>query len=179
MAPAALWALGRALRWASGAGAGAGSRARRGLALNNPERFELLGGEGGGAPPRVSGFGPGGFHVDGARVEGAVVLCGGRVFGWRGVRKHTDVGPGSLGVLEVLRPRADILVVGSGQNTVRPSEALRDYARAQGCALEVQATAAAVSTYNVLSQEGRRVVAVLLPEDAESGPSGFGSYFPI
>ena len=101
-----------------------------------------------------------------------------KIFG-RGVRKHTDVGPGSLGVLEVLRPRADILVVGSGQNTVRPSEALRDYARAQGCALEVQATAAAVSTYNVLSQEGRRVVAVLLPEDAESGPSGFGSYFPI
>ena len=173
MAPAALGALGRALR-----GAG-GPAARRGLALNNPERFELLGGEGGGAPPRVSGFGPGGFRVDGARVDGAVVLCGGRVFGWRGVRKHTDVGPGSLGMLEVLRPRADILVVGSGQNTVRPSEALRDYARAQGCALEVQATAAAVSTYNVLSQEGRRVVAVLLPEDAESGPSGFGSYFPI
>ena len=68
---------------------------------------------------------------------------------------------------------------GSGKSTVRPSEALRDFARAQGCALEVQATAAAVSTYNVLSQEGRRVVAALLPEDAESGPSGFGSYFPI
>jgi len=153
--------------------------ARRGLALNNPERFELLGGEKGGAPLRVSGFGPGGFRVDGARVDGAVVLCGGRVFGWRGVRGHADVGPGSLGVLEVLRPRADILVVGSGRSTVRPSEALRDFARAQGCALEVQATAAAVSTYNVLSQEGRRVVAALLPEDAESGPSGFGSYFPI
>jgi len=172
-------ALAGAARAAARAAGRAGG-ARRGLALNNPERFELLGEAGGGgeAPLRVSGFGPGGFQVGGARVEGAVVLCGGRLFRWR-VRGHAEVGPGSLGVVGVLRPKADILVVGSGRNTVRPSEALRAFAREQGCSLEVQATAAAVSTYNVLSQEGREVVAALLPEDAESGPSSFGNFFPL
>ncbi len=60
-----------------------------------------------------------------------------------------------------LKPR--ILLIGATGSLTRPSTALRREIEALGVALECMELGAACRTYNVLSQEGREVVAGLIP----------------
>jgi len=60
-----------------------------------------------------------------------------------------------------LKPR--IILIGTTGSQVRPPAALRHAVEALGVALECMELGAACRTYNVLSQEGREVVAGLIP----------------
>ncbi len=61
------------------------------------------------------------------------------------------------------RARADLLVLGCGKHMQQVPAALRAALDARGVAIEPASTPNAVATYNILAQEGRAVLAALLP----------------
>jgi uncharacterized protein len=71
-----------------------------------------------------------------------------------------------------LQPR--ILLVGAARDITRPPAALRREIEALGVALECMELGAACRTYNVLSQEGRDVVAGLIPAPGSAPEEGTG-----
>ncbi|TPX50790.1 hypothetical protein SeLEV6574_g00694 [Synchytrium endobioticum] len=68
-----------------------------------------------------------------------------------------------LKLLELVDPRPEILVVGTGAVTYVIPRLLRSYLMELGMHVEYMSTTNAAATYNVLLQEGRRVGAALLP----------------
>lgn len=113
---------------------------------------------------RVRRYGPGEIWVDDQCVRGACILSPRRLItGW----EATDIATLTRTLLQPaldLQPR--ILLIGAARDVTRPPAALRREIEALGIALECMELGAACRTYNVLSQEGREVVAGLLPGPA-------------
>ncbi|KDQ64227.1 hypothetical protein JAAARDRAFT_118740 [Jaapia argillacea MUCL 33604] len=106
---------------------------------------------------------------DGLLISAACIFLEGKVFLW-------DV-PSSLWegwgkerfeVFDVVVPKPDILLFGTGETLSQPPPSLRMALSQMGIQLEVMDTRNACSTYNLLSEEGRRVAAALLPYSAQS-----------
>ena len=79
----------------------------------------------------------------------------------------------SSSLVRVVRPKPDILVLGLGAGMPRegvPAE-VRALAREEGVTLEALPTAPAISTYNILAGEDRRVLGAFLvqPDPAARG----------
>ncbi|KAF9226767.1 DUF498-domain-containing protein [Gyrodon lividus] len=124
-------------------------------------------------PVQVSSVGPAGIKLaDGLVLVGAVVFLDGKVFLW-------DV-PGSAkgqggmsnwqgwkrehwGVFEVVVPKPEILIFGTGPRMELVPSSIRAYMKELGIQMDVMDTKNACSTYNLLAEEGRRVAAALLP----------------
>ncbi|KAJ3048086.1 hypothetical protein HK097_010901 [Rhizophlyctis rosea] len=131
-----------------------------------------------------------GFQLSDVAVEGPLMLLNSRVFMWDvpqyGVGGIGDLeaevkgggeeerwaderspfygwGTDMFKILEVAVPSPDILVIGTGGTMAFLPPFLRKYIHSLGIQVEVQATRAAASTYNVLLAEGRRPGAAMLP----------------
>jgi uncharacterized protein len=65
-------------------------------------------------------------------------------------------------LLDEPRGAIDLLVLGTGHSLVPPPRALRELLRAAGIGIDPMATGHAVSTYNILLAEGRKVAALFL-----------------
>ncbi|KAL0070201.1 hypothetical protein AAF712_002691 [Marasmius tenuissimus] len=90
-------------------------------------------------------------------LEGKVYLWDTPMSFWDGwAKEHFDV-------FEVVAPRPEILILGTGKTTLQPPPYIREYMNGLGIQLDVMDTRNACSTYNLLSEEGRRVAAALLP----------------
>ena len=63
----------------------------------------------------------------------------------------------------ILEIRPEVLVLGTGKALTFPSPALTARLLQLGIGVEIMDTAAACRTYNILMNEGRRVLAVILP----------------
>ncbi|KAI8811179.1 DUF498-domain-containing protein [Cladochytrium replicatum] len=74
--------------------------------------------------------------------------------------------------LEIVKPRPEILVIGTGAQAQQLPPFIRSHILGLGIQLEVLNTRYAASTYNVLLQEGRRVSAALLPLIPTSARTG-------
>ncbi|KIJ57024.1 hypothetical protein M422DRAFT_23148 [Sphaerobolus stellatus SS14] len=102
--------------------------------------------------------------VNGMRLPGACIFLGGKVFLW-------DVPPtlwkgwdtNRFQIFDVVVPKPEILVLGTGQRTAQIPPNLRAYLRQIGIQVEAMDTRSACSTYNLLAEEGRTVAAALLP----------------
>ncbi|KAL1747258.1 NADH dehydrogenase 1 alpha subcomplex assembly factor 3 [Schizophyllum fasciatum] len=70
-------------------------------------------------------------------------------------------------VFETVLPRPEILLLGTGTTVVQAPPSIRNYLKSLGVQLEVTSTRDACSTYNLLTEEGRRVAAALLPLDPQ------------
>ncbi|KIM63615.1 hypothetical protein SCLCIDRAFT_1214009 [Scleroderma citrinum Foug A] len=70
---------------------------------------------------------------------------------------------GHWSIFELVVPRPEILVFGTGARMEFVPPRIRSYTRELGIQLEVMDTKNASSTYNLLAEEGRRVAAALLP----------------
>ncbi|GAA5857608.1 hypothetical protein JCM8547_004294 [Rhodosporidiobolus lusitaniae] len=68
-----------------------------------------------------------------------------------------------LRVFEVLSPRPEILLVGTGKTTCFPPPFFKRYLNNLGIQVDVLDSRNAASTYNLLVEEGRRVAAALYP----------------
>ncbi|KAF9578808.1 hypothetical protein BGW38_005222 [Lunasporangiospora selenospora] len=66
-------------------------------------------------------------------------------------------------VFEVMSPRPEILIVGTGKTFAPLSPAVRSVIRNLGIQVDMMSTANAAATYNMLAEEGREVAAALLP----------------
>jgi len=136
-----------------------------------------------------------GFHLDnGVKTEGGagVLLVGGEAFKWEpwrcmdsnsnnGMSTATlgtmldarrgvlSIPSQSLGLLELVHPKPDLLIVGTGGRLWMLSKEVRAYiGEVLGCRLDVMDTANAAAAYNLLAKErgvegGAGVGALLLP----------------
>ena len=119
----------------------------------------------------VKGYDANGNFVmaNGQVVRSPLVCYGGKVFVWRGVGELDDVTERKLSLLRAVKPKPDILVVGAGKTAgkARLEEDVRKMLYDLNVSVEVVDTRTAISTFNILQQEGRRVVAAMIP----AGPS--------
>lgn len=112
----------------------------------------------------VQAYGPNWIVVDGQRIEHSVALCAsGKRADWPGVPFE---GLTAAHFEQLLALDPELVIFGSGQRLrfVHPSLHAQLMTRRVG--LETMDTQAACRTYNILAQEGRRVVAALLLEPA-------------
>ena len=101
----------------------------------------------------IDGYGPGFFRVGGKVFEGAVLVLPSSVTVWGGY--------GDAAALLALK--VDVLLVGTGPETMHIPKDLRLALEEAGVGVEPMASPAACRTYNVLLAEGRRIAAALLP----------------
>ncbi|KAI7818645.1 hypothetical protein BC939DRAFT_462373 [Gamsiella multidivaricata] len=66
-------------------------------------------------------------------------------------------------VFELMNPRPEILIIGTGKSFAPLSPAVRSVIRRLGLQVDMMSTANAAATYNMLAEEGREVAAALLP----------------
>ncbi|KAG0349866.1 hypothetical protein BG005_010599 [Podila minutissima] len=66
-------------------------------------------------------------------------------------------------IFELMNPRPEILIVGTGKVFGPLSPAVRSVIRGYGLQVDMMSTANAAATYNMLAEEGREVAAALLP----------------
>ena len=74
--------------------------------------------------------------------------------------------PGDLSTATIERIREqdpEVVIIGTGSRHVFPAREILASLTYSGIGVEVMSTSAACRTYNILSVEGRRVVALLLP----------------
>ncbi|GAA6029912.1 hypothetical protein JCM8097_009166 [Rhodosporidiobolus ruineniae] len=110
---------------------------------------------------------------DGLVVPSPVLIIDGAVFLWD--VQHPLKGGDELGrkwdgwseeklkVFEALSPRPEILLVGTGTTTCFAPPSFKKYLNNLGIQVDILDSRNAASTYNLLSEEGRRVAAALYP----------------
>ena len=104
-----------------------------------------------GQPP-VDAYGNGGFRFAQMSHRGSILLLPSGVYAW----DEKDFGP-------VLAERGgiDLFILGTGPVMLRPSRPVREAFEKAGIQLDAMATGFAISTYNLLLAEKRRVGAGL------------------
>lgn len=111
---------------------------------------------------------PDGFHLDnGVKITGGagLLLVAGEAFAWRpwaaGGRGQTllngkgqwDTGEGAWGVLRLVWPKPDLLILGLGPGMRPVAPETRGYINAMGIRLDVQDTRNAAAQFNLLATE--------------------------
>jgi uncharacterized protein len=108
----------------------------------------------------IDGYGAGGFGFAGMSHRGSILALPSGIHAW-------NPDPLALTVEDfaaVLKERADIdiLIIGMGHDMARPPKPVRDALAAAAIMADPMATGHAVSTYNLLLAEKRRVAAALI-----------------
>ena len=121
----------------------------------------------------VKGYDEVGHFVlgNGSVLRRPLVCYAGKVFVWEAGAKSSslEITPRSLSVLRAVKPKPDILVVGYGDREASRgaastlTEGARRLLRDLNVSLELVDTKTAISTFNILQQDGRRVLAALVP----------------
>ncbi|OAQ24945.1 DUF498-domain-containing protein [Linnemannia elongata AG-77] len=109
-------------------------------------------------------------------LQGPVLCIGGQVFLWDIFKEggaqparsifevmDEDTAKEIFKVFELMNPRPEILIVGTGKAFAPLSPAVRAVVRSLGLQVDMMSTANAAATYNMLAEEGREVAAALLP----------------
>lgn len=105
-----------------------------------------------GRPP-IDAYGGGGFRFAGMSHKGPILILPSGVYDWDGAD-----------FTAVFRERdaIEFLILGTGQEMVRPVKSVRDDFAERGLPFDFMSTGSAVRTWNVLLAEGRRVAAALI-----------------
>ena len=110
---------------------------------------------------RVTAYGAGFVAVNETAITGAVLLTEDALATDFGERKPDDLSAATITRLEAYDP--EVVIIGTGARHVFPPPGLFAPLMRAGIGVEIMSTSAACRTYNILSSEGRRVVALLLP----------------
>ncbi|KAH0980769.1 hypothetical protein GBA52_007946 [Prunus armeniaca] len=105
-----------------------------------------------------------GFTVNGVDYEGSLLCVGNMLMSWA-PKKFSEITPDSsvVAVLTASFEISEILILGCGRYIEPVSPELQRFIRSTGMKLEAIDSKNAVSTYNILNEEGRIVAAALLP----------------
>ncbi|KAI0321957.1 NADH dehydrogenase 1 alpha subcomplex assembly factor 3 [Amylostereum chailletii] len=116
-------------------------------------------------PVQVKAISNAGIELeDGLIIPSACIFLEGKVFLW-------DV-PSTLWqgwskdrfeIFDLVVPKPEILLLGTGKSVVPPPALLRHHLTQLGIQVDIMDSWNACTTYNLLSEEGRRVAAALLP----------------
>lgn len=106
--------------------------------------------------PLIDAYGNGGFRFAGMSHRGSILILPSGVHAWDG-----------MGLGDVFRERdgIDLFLLGTGRAMARPPLKVREMFTTAGIQLDYMATGFAVSTYNLLLSEKRKVAAALLAVD--------------
>ncbi|GGD41623.1 Mth938-like domain-containing protein [Sinisalibacter lacisalsi] len=102
----------------------------------------------------IDGYGPGFFRVDGAVIEGPVLVTASAARSWGGVD--------DTAALTALAGEVDVILLGTGAVMTGAPAALMAEVEAAGMGIEPMASPSACRAYNVLLAEGRRVALAAL-----------------
>ena len=110
----------------------------------------------------IEGYGAGGFRFADMSHRGSILALPSGVYAWAPLTPQ-EINPASLSVLLAAPAGAvELLLIGTGRELVPPPADLRAALRAAGIRVDSMGTGAAISTYNILLGERRRVAAALL-----------------
>ena len=112
----------------------------------------------------IDGYGNGGFVFANMSHRGSILATAEGIRGWRPI----DVASITTEDLEPLRASSepiDIFLLGSGRTTNFPLKDIRGMLAEICKSVEVMSTGTAISTYNILLAEERRVAAGLIAVD--------------
>ena len=110
----------------------------------------------------IEGYGAGGFRFADMSHRGSILALPSGVHAWAPLTPQ-EITPASLSALLAEPAGAvELLLIGTGRELVPPSMELRAVLRAAGIRVDSMGTGAAISTYNILLGERRRVAAALL-----------------
>jgi uncharacterized protein len=112
----------------------------------------------------VDGYGKGGFRFEGMSHRGSLLCLPSGLWAWR-VAQAADLDATALAPVFAEASEIDLFLLGIGRERWLMPDALFDRFRALKINVEVARTGSAVSTYNILLGEGRRVAAGLIAED--------------
>lgn len=105
----------------------------------------------------LQSYGPGGFKVNNTLHESSILLSTDFIASFSGEFTLEALAP----LLDV-KPRIEVLILGTGKHLVPVPAPLKAALRARGIASDGMDTGAACRTYAVMHSEGRRVGAALL-----------------
>ncbi len=111
----------------------------------------------------VDSYGKGGFGFAGMSHRGSILALPSGIYGWNidAVALTAD----DFAKVMAERERVDLLLIGMGLEMRRPPKPVREALAAAGLMFDAMATGHAVSTYNLLFGERRRVAAALIAVD--------------
>lgn len=107
-----------------------------------------------------TGYGDGYVQVNGVRYEQSLVVAPDRLIENWDVAGIDGLTPAHFTVLAGLG--AEIVLLGTGRRLRFPAPALQKQLLAAGIGLEVMDSNAACRTFNILTAEGRKVIAAIL-----------------
>jgi len=93
--------------------------------------------------------------------RGSILVTSSGIHDWR-PRTVAEIEPDDLVLLGEEKEPVDLFILGSGRHMEMPAKSIRSILTDFCANLEVMSTGAAVTTYNILFAEGRRVSAGLI-----------------
>ena len=110
----------------------------------------------------IDGYGAGGFRFADMSHRGSILALPSGIHAWAPVSAQ-EITPESLRALfDEPKGAVELLLIGTGRGLVPPTPELRAALREAGVRVDSMGTGAAISTYNILLGERRRVAAALL-----------------
>jgi uncharacterized protein len=109
----------------------------------------------------VDGYGDGGFRFEGMSHRGSLLCLPSGLWPWP-VTRAAEIDATALAPVFAEASDIDLLLLGVGRDRWIVPEALHERFRALKINVEATRTGSAVSTYNILLAEGRRVAAGLI-----------------
>ena len=112
----------------------------------------------------IDGYGAGGFRFAGMSHKGSILATpsGIRAFV---PKSAAEIDATSLAPVLADAAAIELLIVGTGRDIVPVSPEVRGKLKEAGIAVDPMPTAAAISTYNILLGEDRKVAAALIAVD--------------
>lgn len=107
----------------------------------------------------IQSYGAGFFRVNGDVFRCPILVYGDEVVEWSGAHNPLILSE----QITALAGKIDILLIGMGTNFTVLPPSKRAGLKMDGLTVEVMDTASACRTFNVLTAEGRRVAAALIP----------------
>jgi len=109
----------------------------------------------------ISGYGEGAFRIGDQKVSGSLIITASGYYPWAATSPE-DMTVDSLSLILEQKETIELLIMGMGARLTFPKPEIRQLLEQNNIALEIMDTGAASRTYNLLLQEGRRVVAALI-----------------
>lgn len=109
----------------------------------------------------IDGYGKGGFRFAGLSHRGSLLCLPSGIWAWP-VAGTADITEGALAPVFDEAPDIGLFLIGAGREPWIMPDALRLRLHALKLNVEVARTGTAVSSYNILLGEGRRVAAALI-----------------
>lgn len=112
-------------------------------------------------PAPIDGYGQGGFRFADMSHRGSLLCLPDGIWAWP-VTQAGEIDEASLERVFENARAIDTLIMGTGRNVWRPDPVLREALRAAQIVLDPMQTGSAITTYNIMLGEGRRVAAGLI-----------------